>query len=518
MLNQLQQTFFNKIVGLNFDRVLLTGEAGCGKTYVLTQALAELHRQGKSVLLCAPTHMARLNLLDKMPEDVRPYIETSTVASVLSRFAFKTGDGGIGFSAPSADRLNQWEVIAIDEVSMLSLRDYETLKSGGAKIVFTGDFAQLPTIMQKGSDMLNDEDLERIHLVEQMRQRGVIHEVAEANRETIYFPEKSMSDGESSVIVHSSTDELLSQMVGDILADPDGTAGHHQYRLITYTNNAVYETGQFIRDMVMSGMGHKDLLDNSPFIATERLLSYTNNAAAYNGEVVTVLDCAPDHGHVRSANMPWDSYRVLIEGNRGAVWVNCVAPSEYSKIEHRMEELYKLIREAQRTRARDAEAAYLSEVEHLRIYWTKVLYPFVITCHKSQGSTIPNVYVDTISFSKAPNKRALLYVGLSRASQTLHTVKVEKPEWKVIREINDRYKAAKKTYEAMFNEPHWKVRVRTGLPARTPQDKQVLTEYIEMLIADAEQDMAEAEATETVVKMTRQGAFSQEPTSDPIEL
>lgn len=520
MLNQLQETFFNRVIGLNFDRLLLTGEAGCGKTFVLTQALAELHRAGKSVLLCAPTHMARLNLLSKMPEDVRPYVETSTVASLLSRVAFKTGDGGLGFSKPSADRINQWEVIAIDEVSMLSLNEYEVLKAGAAKIIFTGDFAQLPTIMQKGSGMMDDEDLEQIHLTEQMRQHGVIHQVAEANRESIYFPEKSMSDEESSVTVHASTNDLLSQMVGDIIADVNGTMAHDQYRLITYTNNTVYETGQFIRDMVMSGLGMKDLLDNSPFIPTERLLSYTNNSAAYNGEVVTVVGCQPDPAHIRTSDQPWDSYHVTILGSRGECVVNCVAPTDYAKIENRLEKLTDLIREAQKRRAYDAAAAYISEVDHIRNYWTKMLYPFVITCHKSQGSTIANVYVDTQSFAKAPNKRALLYVGLSRASKTLHTVKVEKPEWKVIREINTRYRDAKKAYEAMFNEPHWKVRNRTGLPARTPQEKLVLTEYLEALIADGEQDGVRAEAQDEVkapTPTTSSAPFASAPTSEQID-
>jgi hypothetical protein len=120
-----------------------------------------------------------------------------------------------------------------------------------------------------------------------------------------------------------------------------------------------------------------------------------------------------------------------------------------------------------------------------------------MTVHKSQGQTIEKVYCDTESFAKASNKRALLYVGLSRASVALHTVKVEPPKWQVVREINTRYKAAKVAYEAMFAEPAHKVRVRTGLPARTPAQKLTLTEYLEALIADGEQAI---EAGETSIE------------------
>lgn len=485
MLNHEQQNFYNKVVSGSFNKLLLTGEAGCGKTYVLTQALAELFRQGKNVLICAPTHLARINLLEKMPEDVRPYIPTSTVASLLSRHGFNIGDGNIAFTAPKGDRVNGWEVIAIDEVSMLSKRDYEVLKNSTAKIVFTGDFAQLPTIMQKGSGMVDDNEIEQIHLIEQMRQQGVIHQVAEANREAVYFPEKSISDEESSVNVHATNEDMIGRMITDIVSDPRGSVAHAQYRFITFKNTSVYETGQLIRDRVYAEMG----IDASQsYIAGEYLLSYANTPAAYNGEVVRILDVARDVYHTPDSSRPWSSYRLNIEGSRGTCWVACVPPSEYTMIEDKLEELTKLVREAQKRKAFDAINAYMTEIEHIRNYWTKLLYPFAITCHKSQGSTIENVYVDTNSFAKASNKRALLYVGLSRASKTLHTVVVEKPRHLVIREINERFRNAKHAYEIAFDEPHWKGRYRVGLPARTPEQKLIVAEYFEALIADKQQD------------------------------
>ncbi|NDE18655.1 hypothetical protein EBZ80_27505, partial [bacterium] len=123
-LNEEQLDVYMKLINKDFTKLLLMGEAGAGKTYVLTQALAELHRQGAKVLLCAPTHLARITLLNKMPEDVRPYIETRTVASLLGRFGFNTGDGGVAFSKPKADRLGGYEVIALDECSMIGKGEY----------------------------------------------------------------------------------------------------------------------------------------------------------------------------------------------------------------------------------------------------------------------------------------------------------------------------------------------------------------------------------------------------------
>lgn len=489
-LNDEQLEVYMKLINKDFTKLLLMGEAGAGKTYVLTQALAQLHRQGAKVLLCAPTHLARITLLNKMPEDVRPYIETRTVASLLGRFGFNTGDGGVAFSKPKADRLGGYEVIALDECSMIGKGEYDTLMSSGAKIVFTGDFKQLPAIMQKGSGMMDDPAVEKFALRQQMRAPGVIHELAQLNRDGVHFPTESVSDDHSEVVVHASRTQLLERMANDIANDPRGVDGHPNYRFITHRNETMYEIGSFIRDLAIAadlGNAHQSLVKG------EYLLNYETCPAAYNGEVVQVLDVMPDpsasHGHL------WSSYKVEIRGSRGECWVNMVDPRKLHIAEEYADQRRELLKEANKRKAFDAAKGYYDEIAHLSNYYTKAFYPFAMTVHKSQGQTIEHTYVDTESFAKASNKRALLYVGLSRASVSLHTVKVEPPKWKVIREINDRYKAAKVAYEAMFAEPAHKVRSRTGLPARTPEQKLTLTEYMEALIADGEQAIEAGEST-----------------------
>lgn len=489
-LNDEQLEVYMKLINKDFTKLLLMGEAGAGKTYVLTQALAQLHRQGAKVLLCAPTHLARITLLNKMPEDVRPYIETRTVASLLGRFGFNTGDGGVAFSKPKADRLGGYEVIALDECSMIGKGEYDTLMSSGAKIVFTGDFKQLPAIMQKGSGMMDDPAVEKFALRQQMRAPGVIHELAQLNRDGVHFPERSVSDDHSEVVVHSTRTALLERMANDIANDPRGVDAHPHYRFITHKNADMYEIGAFIRDLaIASDLGNS----HQPLVKGEYLLNYETCPAAYNGEVVQVLDVMPDpaasHGHL------WQSYKVEIRGSRGICWVNMVDPKKLHVAEEYADQRRELLKEANKRKAFDAAKSYYDEVQHLSNYYTKAFYPFAMTVHKSQGQTIEHTYVDTESFAKASNKRALLYVGLSRASVSLHTVKVEAPRWKVIREINDRYKAVKVRYESMFGEPAHKVRVRTGLPARTPEQKLTLAEYMEALIADAEQATERGESS-----------------------
>lgn len=489
-LNPEQLEIYTKVVGGDFNKLLLMGEAGAGKTYVLTQALAQLHRMEKRVLLCAPTHLARITLLNKMPDDVRPYVETKTVASLLGRFGFNTGDGGVGFSKPKADRLGGYDVIALDECSMIGKGEYDVLIESGSKIIFTGDFKQLPAIMQKGSGMMDDPRVEKFNLTEQMRAPGVIHELAQRNRDGVHFPAASVSDSHSEVVVHASKTGMLERMISDIIGDERGPIAHPNYRFITHKNSVMYETGSFIRDMVIAAEGGDSTLAITP---GEYLLNYETCPAAYNGEVVRVLQVLRDGG--ASHSTMWDSYKIEVEGSRGICFINVIDPRKLALADEYLAQRQELLKEANKRKAFDAAKGYLAEIQHISTYWTKAFYPFAMTTHKSQGQTIEHTYVDTESFAKASNKRALLYVGLSRASVALHTVKVEPPKWQVIRSINDRYKAAKVAYEAMFGEPAHKVRVRTGLPARTPAQKLTITEYMEALIADGEQAKAEGRSS-----------------------
>ena len=489
-LNEEQLEVYTKVVGGDFNKLLLMGEAGAGKTYVLTQALAQLHRMEKRVLLCAPTHLARITLLNKMPEDVRPYVETKTVASLLGRFGFNTGDGRVGFSKPKADRLGGYDVIALDECSMIGKGEYDVLIESGAKIIFTGDFKQLPAIMQKGSGMMSDPRVEKFNLVQQMRAPGVIHELAQLNRDDVHFPTESVSDSHSEVVVHSSKADMLQRMISDIIADERGPIAHPNYRFITYKNSVMYETGSFIRDMVIAAEGGDSASAITP---GEYLLNYETCPAAYNGEVVRVLQVIRDGGASHSAM--WDSYKIEVEGSRGICFINVIDPRKLALADEYIQQRQELLKEANKRKAFDAAKGYFAEIQHISTYWTKAFYPFAMTTHKSQGQTIEHTYVDTESFAKASNKRALLYVGLSRASVALHTVRVAPPKWQVVRTINTNYKAAKIAYEAMFGEPAYKVRVRTGLPAQTPGQKLTLTEYMEALIADGEQAKAEGKSS-----------------------
>lgn len=484
-LNAEQQTFADLVLGGAWSRILLTGEGGAGKTYVMCKVLSELIRQNVKVLLCAPTHLARINLVNKIDDDVCHLAESRTVASLLKRIGFKTDMGTTAFAAPEATGISEYDVVVIDEVSMIGKTEYDALMEGQAKILFCGDFAQLPPVLQESPDMENDDRLLRIHFTEQMRAQGPIHQLAQQCRDDVVFPTESVIGEDSSVIVHESTTKLLERMCQDICADPNGLAAMGNYRFITHTNRAVLETGAFVRDLVVAYFQGPEAA-KVPFTAGEQLLSYQTTAAAYNGEVVEVVDVEVDAIHEKD-RYPWDSYFVTVQGARGTVSIRTIPPTQIPVRDEMVEKYRKLLSEAYKAKDSDAAEAYLERIEHLTTHWAKFGYVNALTAHKSQGQTIQNVYLDTLAIDKASGKKKLLYVGVSRASAELHTVLVPERRWKAIRSINDDFRAAKERYEEVFGEPHWKFKLRmidAGAidGAQTPAQKAALTALYEEAI------------------------------------
>ena len=418
MFNQQQSEFHNIIMSGDFRQILLTGEAGTGKTYILTKVLSELHRNGARVLLCAPTHMARINLVEKLDDDVREEVQTKTVASLLRQFGFLNVYGETNFKSPEPqDFRDKWDIIAIDECSMLSEAAYQALKNCGSRVIYTGDFAQLPVVMSKKSTMLEDEELEHVHLTEQMRQQGEVHKIAERNREAIFMPTESSECAQTKVNVHKSLSALLSHYVVNLLEDSRGNDAPFHHRFITHRNATVEYVNNFVRGEFIGSEDH-------PFVTNEKLLICYTTPVAANGEVATVTDVDVDERMTTVYNHKWRSYHVGIKTKRGECYILCIPPQDKKLVDERLAQLKEIIKVAMQTKNRDAYKAAYDEVRFIRNTWVPVNYPYAVTAHKSQGQTIENVYVNTLELSKAPHKRALTYVAFSRAAKQLHTVKV----------------------------------------------------------------------------------------------
>jgi hypothetical protein len=494
-LNPGQQSLYEKIVNLDFSKLLVLGAGGVGKSATLCAAMSQLARNGvENMVLCAPTHIARLNIYDRLDKDVAHGIETLTVASLLLKFGIQKEDGTVQFTAGKMDKIDKYSVIALDECSMISEQDYFLFMQSKAKVIFLGDWAQLPPVMAKSAHgkattHIGTGNLESITLTQQMRQQGIIHEAAERNRTSVWFPEESETGaGGESITVYGSEREMVDTMIKGLTSDPRGYDATNHYRYIAHKNDVVRSVGKTVRDKVLENFFGFDTRA-IPFICSEIIMLRENKKSiGYNGELVTITNVKKDTGKYRQ--YPWDTYELVLRGSLGIGGIRTVPPCQYPQFESHVNALQSKLRRHQIAGEAASASNTLAEIKRLRSQWTMVQTPYAVTAHRSQGSTIENVYLDTVSFARAPNRRAMLYVGISRASKTLHTVRVPANQKLGRTEVNAAYRKARAAYEDVAGESYRKVLRYLGTETGSVMGKHVATEYLLARVADLLQEEA----------------------------
>ena len=158
-----EQTSLVQII-VDGHNTFYTGSAGCGKSTVLKAFVKELRTKGKKVHIVAPTGRAALDIggttiwtyAGWAPESMRIPLSTSWKPShkpssheTLCHRAHKRS---------TWKRLRSTDVLVIDEISMVENLLFERLNHimkeardselafGGAQVVVTGDFCQLPPV------------------------------------------------------------------------------------------------------------------------------------------------------------------------------------------------------------------------------------------------------------------------------------------------------------------------------------------------------------------------------------
>lgn len=460
-LTQQQQQFFDRVTNLDFTKVLLTGEGGTGKTFVLVKSLEVLIEAGINVLVCAPTHMARMNLLDKFSPEVRHRVQNKTVASALKRFGFKTSEGTTAFSAGTGDFLNSYDVIAVDEVSMLSQRDLEFFLMSKAQIIFTGDPQQLPVVKMKKADLRifsEHEDFDHIHLDEQVRQQGAIYHLAQKTREQIYVPQAEDMNAEAGLLMVECSEALKNKYISELLDSGDGTNDYKvwNYRYLCYTNEEASEVNYATRAILYPDA-------NAPYMPGEHLILNETCEIGYNAEVIKITNV------VQHDLDTWNTQYYEIFANESVI--KTFDQASWERIEAEIRFMRAELPQLRSEKRYEQVKSYLDQIAYIENTFVRVSYPYATTIHKCQGQTIENVYLNTLSIDMATNKRALMYVGISRASSTLTVVQVPLREWQLQRQCNAHYKEGRAMYEQVFQEKYYKLRDRHPHPCKTHEDK-----------------------------------------------
>lgn len=462
---------------------MLKGAAGTGKTTLLSKLIQILEESKREFALLAPTGRAAYILSSKTG------IEATTIhrsiyglKSLKSTSQNKETEDDGGLFARFRLRKNDsplTTVYIVDESSMISdiFTENEAFSFGSGKlladlfeyardrkIVFVGDYAQLPPINMSFSPALDKNYIEQTYdcsvtevvLREVMRQQtsGNILRNATVVRtgiDTKTFIEFHLDDGEDTA---ASDDDLLIPYFALSDSKPDADSA-----VITYSNKQALQYNLAIRR-------HYFGEDAQRLQPGDLLLIARNNYAyqfeLFNGNIVKVETCVPDRdvesrfvnvkiGNGRTENVELrfrkTSLSLRVNGKNEIINVrmldNFLDDSNSSiggllaralvvdfekrlpqYIKEHLPEIRKLLRNNEKLNTSQQELydTYIKLLLNDEYYNAVICkYGYALTCHKAQGGEWTNVFVDMSRFGGTANENYFrwVYTAITRASKKL---------------------------------------------------------------------------------------------------
>lgn len=399
----------------------LQGYAGVGKTWVVSYWMQTLLEQQPHLKICvgAPTHKALDVLRSKCGHlDV----EFKTVASLLGQHISRNEDGEI--TKGESPRDWQFDLVLVDEGSMVNLDQCSKLEAKNWKLLYVGDPAQLPPVGEDSSPAFRYPH--KFLMSEVVRYDGMspVAGLATMLRERIEVGESfTLSD----VAAHAvAGDKRLTRCTRSRLHDwalgalDKGLDG----RILAYTNATVTQHNAALHARLypgapLFGEGEKVLVNDayalpkvpgSPMDEEPEMLT--------NGTMLTVRTCTlregEEHGVV--------TYDVECENKDGRIYLLPVALHEANaKAVHKMltDKLWALRRKQGRTSADNEAIRELLRIRKPLNLLAPLRHAYACTVHKSQGSTYDVAFVDFNDMYRSEDRTKLMYVAVTRTSNFL---------------------------------------------------------------------------------------------------
>lgn len=412
------------------DRCMcLSGAAGTGKSSLMNVLLHELDRKKVKTICCAPTNKA-VGVLAK--HTGRNY--TQTIYSLLGLVLEEQGDEPPKIRQKGSPKIGGYRLVVVDEASMVSrelmayIKD-ELSDSPKTRVLFVGDSCQLPPVddtRQGYEDSVAFDFPLRANLDKVVRVSDVnpILEVVTAIRQDMrsrydLFRHETKLNGDAGITFTSSSDEFLSMMLAkfntrEYRADPDYAIA------LAYTNRRVDALNAYIRGAIYG----KD----APGYLPGEIVRVKDTYKKTKGEQTVIICSMEDRLRIDGCQpceidgIPcYNLYMYPVDGGE-PIRASAVAPTRDGQMR------YKAKRDALARAAKDNIAGGMGRGQAWSPYFRfkekfiSLGYVYALTVHKSQGSTIRNVFVDETDIDWVDDdlmRNRLKYTAFTRASERL---------------------------------------------------------------------------------------------------
>lgn len=396
-------------------------------TYLLRSLLSRLCDRGWSVLLTAPTHQALAVARCGLPADV----DAMTIHAALGLSVLENADGSTKVTARARAKIRGYDLIIVDEASMVGQELYQALmRERACAVLFVGDPGQLPPIGERESPAFS-EVAHRLMLTDIVRQAegSALITIAHAIRAVAENGQRLRLDhirphalhqaqiqpGSVYTITELVTDARRSGFEAVALTyrneDVDRiNAGVH--RALYPDAQAIYAPGErvlFRAPFHEAGREHDEPIARTNELAT--VLDVSDPYPGMHGTPALDLHLEFDDGRKRRIPTPLNarSWR----RTWSALFADHRAAKARAKLASDLDEVQQL-----RDAAREASALAWS----LRTGFANVQHAYALTAHRAQGSTYEIAILHWYGLSRMrddfEHARAV-YVAATRPSQYL---------------------------------------------------------------------------------------------------
>lgn len=383
----------------------LIGKGGTGKTTVIAGAL----EGQRGIIGMAISHKA----VERLSTSIE---KCYTYASACGLKAINDESGKKIFvlnEYAQRQSIKYADIIVVDECSMIGKEDVKNidkLKKPNAKVIYMGDFRQLPPIDGTGKDSATFRIKNSSSLTIRMRQgegNPIIElsdtiseqiESEEFNHSVIYDSLQTVVNSEGKGYHYSDNSDFIEKFVSDFKEN-------NSTKFICFRVDTVSRYNKKIREAIYKGV--KDV-----FVPGELIIA---NESYMIGESMILKNSGEYYINSikRGTHKGYDSYLISMED---------------------IDEVIPVLTDSGK-KLWQKELKKLSSKNLWKKFWplkeafADIDYAYAINTHKSQGSTYRNVYMDfndILSVTKISDKEKCqsLYVAITRASHTLHLLDI----------------------------------------------------------------------------------------------
>lgn len=354
------------------------GYAGTGKTTMLGILGQYLHKENKKIKIAYSSFTGKAARVLQRKLKEAGSVSTSDYIGTIHGLIYKAicddKDNIIGWERKSSEEFN-YDLIIVDEASMVTSQIWDDLLSYGVPVLATGDHGQLPPI--EGSFNLMSNPTLRLEEIYRQERENPIIKVSEIARRYGQIPFMNFSDTVRKI---SKKDEDTQEFLSN--------------KLESFDDQTMVLVG-YNRTRVDLNKGIRQLLEfETPVPAYgDRVICLKNNPSMgiFNGMTGTILSISKNEiGNFYDAEISLDG--------EGDIFSGPISVDQFGK--------------------QETLTQYLSENMNL------FDFGYALTVHKAQGSQAKRVIVFEERFPRMTddNWRRWLYTAVTRAEEELYII------------------------------------------------------------------------------------------------